>query len=1257
VKLKPQDVLVAVKLALAQRQTYQQLAGTLGMSLSEVHAAVKRASEAGLVGPDRTANRTAVLDFILMGLRQAFPPKRGALTRGMPTAHGGPPLKDLLSEDLGPPPVWPDPEGTVRGESFSPLYRSAPRAARKDPRLYETLCLIDAVRGGRTRDRELAEQKLRALLLGDAAQPSESRRVRLMIDTERRQGIKRGLEKIGPGPASFYRTALQILTMDPPLEAASHLVGHLAREIESAISDVLDEVKPVGDDQAKVASEADESHREVVLSILKAFAVPMDGSSARAWLGTIGKLHKHAHRDSLNLPRTPGPEFIRFWEGFEEFLAGALDVLDKTYVHVLDRIDRLLQKAAPTKDDAKILRGLIPQGGPALEYFFGKLNDPRWLPLLEAKGFFSTAPAPIENAEGASHPDWPALHYLARMAAIEPRAVSRIALAVPVTDNRVARRTLVKVALALPPDLAAAFVDTADAWLDEASGNADDLLVDRLTAMAENLVAGGETAAALKLIRSLLRPATRHVGEPPHGSKAVSRLNSWGLERALEALKPTIITLGLSAIRILGDLLEEVAVHERPYSRDRWDDGSWIWRREIDERNLHGQDLQNHLVSVLRDAAIGLAGAQPVLLADILACLEQRKWTIFRRLALYVAAHLHAHAPDLAAARLLDRATFAAHQFEREYCDLARVAYSRLSPAEQATILEWIEAGPEIPKGDAGHRQQLVDGWTHRRLAAISDALPAPWQARLTALTAAYGDPTSEDDFPVRIVGGPHSPFQVEDLLPLTPAALVDAAMAWSPPAEWGSPDPSGLARTIATVVEKRAADYAAEAGLLRKLNSTYLWGALRGFTAAARHAAGFAWAPVVDLCAWASVEPPRAAAGSRFEAPAEADASETRKAVLELLSVGMAGKEGRIPLELQRTVWQAIAPALDDQQGATTDPEDDPVSAAINRARSIGVQTAIAYAVWICGPEGTPPTFPEEVRTALDAKAAEPFDAVQAVLGMQVSVLAYLDESWLQTNVRRLFASGRSVAWDSYLDHGRLTLEVFHALRWRYREAVDELRPDITTTRRQQELIESLGDHLMRLYWHGHLQLRERDDLLGVFIANAPEAALANFVQRVGNGLREEPPPTENVLARLKTLWSRCAERDSDLVQSAFGPWFAAGRFDEDWALASLEKALARHIVPRDVQGVVGRLATVSPRRTIRVLSCLELLVQADNLGWGIFLWRAPARTIIANALRSTETELVESARRVVSRLASAGYIEFRDLLPEAGDTETLAI
>ncbi len=164
--LKPQDVLVVLKLAVAREGTsYPGMALALGMSPSEVHAAVKRASGCGLLNTStRRPNRSALLEFLIHGVRYVFPAEHGGITRGVATSYAAPPLKDKVVGGEEMPPVWPDPQGEVRGEELRPLYRSVPVAARNDPELYELLALVDAVRSGRARERGLAVKELQSRL-------------------------------------------------------------------------------------------------------------------------------------------------------------------------------------------------------------------------------------------------------------------------------------------------------------------------------------------------------------------------------------------------------------------------------------------------------------------------------------------------------------------------------------------------------------------------------------------------------------------------------------------------------------------------------------------------------------------------------------------------------------------------------------------------------------------------------------------------------------------------------------------------------------------------------------------------------------------------------------------------------------------------------------------------------------------------------------------------------------------------------------
>lgn len=171
--LKPQDVMVALKTALrpGERWTFVEMATSLGMSSSEVHAAVGRLVDAKLLVEQPrgdtsrfSVNRAGLLEFLRHGVKYAFAPRRGAVTRGVPTAHAAPPLVTKLAPSDELPPVWPSVDGTVRGEAFEPLYPSAVVAARNDERLYAGLALIDAIRGGRARERKLAEDLLEKVL-------------------------------------------------------------------------------------------------------------------------------------------------------------------------------------------------------------------------------------------------------------------------------------------------------------------------------------------------------------------------------------------------------------------------------------------------------------------------------------------------------------------------------------------------------------------------------------------------------------------------------------------------------------------------------------------------------------------------------------------------------------------------------------------------------------------------------------------------------------------------------------------------------------------------------------------------------------------------------------------------------------------------------------------------------------------------------------------------------------------------------------
>jgi hypothetical protein len=158
-----------VSVTFSEKYTSRGLSRLLGISKTEVNASIKRSILTGLAKLDREtarpkANITAIKKFIINGLKYVFPAKTGGITRGIPTSFAAPVLKGKLMTAGETIYVWPDPYGKSKGETVFPLHKGVPQAVRWDPKLYEFLALIDAVRLGLPREVKLAESILEEVL-------------------------------------------------------------------------------------------------------------------------------------------------------------------------------------------------------------------------------------------------------------------------------------------------------------------------------------------------------------------------------------------------------------------------------------------------------------------------------------------------------------------------------------------------------------------------------------------------------------------------------------------------------------------------------------------------------------------------------------------------------------------------------------------------------------------------------------------------------------------------------------------------------------------------------------------------------------------------------------------------------------------------------------------------------------------------------------------------------------------------------------
>ncbi|MEX8547511.1 MAG: hypothetical protein V5804_07910 [Mucilaginibacter sp.] len=158
--MRPHDIAVLLKILVTKDNWLNKdLANSLYISTSEISESLNRSKIAGLIDAEkRTVFKNNLLDFLTQGLAYVFPVQAGAMARGIPTAHSAPVFKnELIAEEVF---VWPCANGPKKGQAVQPLYPNAVLAVQKDEKLYDVLALVDALRLGKVREREIAIDKL-----------------------------------------------------------------------------------------------------------------------------------------------------------------------------------------------------------------------------------------------------------------------------------------------------------------------------------------------------------------------------------------------------------------------------------------------------------------------------------------------------------------------------------------------------------------------------------------------------------------------------------------------------------------------------------------------------------------------------------------------------------------------------------------------------------------------------------------------------------------------------------------------------------------------------------------------------------------------------------------------------------------------------------------------------------------------------------------------------------------------------------------
>jgi hypothetical protein len=448
------------------------------------------------------------------------------------------------------------------------------------------------------------------------------------------------------------------------------------------------------------------------------------------------------------------------------------------------------------------------------QYFFDRLESADWIKPFHERGFFRHPPAPLREGHYVRFPMWVESRFLARVAHEAPELIVRILRDLPTTDNTRVHEDIVEVACRVPARLAMSVAPQVVSFLDVPYQL---LLPEKVKQLITHLARAGELAAAVDLARALLWPSWpegQKFGDivlPPDPNPRFSHPEYEELlAEILSAIREVDV---LVAYRLATELLDAALSGNDP-DGDRSADFSYIWRASIEDgpRNSRYPDLRDDLVQAVRDLS---EEAGPT--SEVIEDLEQRRWPVFRRIALHVLRLRADEEPALLRSRAFDASRLGDPDEYHEFILLLRAALVRLGDEDREALLDAIVSVNQPGADAASEDRRRREYWLARRLAALELALPPRGRRLLTELVdrlelsdEALKSPdylTSENG---GVWVGPTSPLSVEEILGTPDLELVRYLSTWSPREDWSAPSPEGLGRSLQEAVKQAPARFSA---------------------------------------------------------------------------------------------------------------------------------------------------------------------------------------------------------------------------------------------------------------------------------------------------------------------------------------------------------------------------------------------------------------------------------------------------------------
>ena len=409
------------------------------------------------------------------------------------------------------------------------------------------------------------------------------------------------------------------------------------------------------------------------------------------------------------------PDVEKFRECLETLEITVFNLLAPITAQDQREIQSILALSDRSERDTERMLSLIERRGANFAFFFQRVNDASWIPILRDRGYFDHPPKaePI-GAGRVNFPFWGPIHYLAKMSDHVPDAVIELVLQLPEVDNPRVYDNILDIALRLPGEQSARLKPKVL----EYAGMDYQFLTYRYAELLAHWTAEQQITAALDLAKALVQ----FVPDPDSESKQERRKeNPGGLATLLEP-RPRVDQLDYQEILEKGvrPLAERepyraarlligatahmirLGMHPEDLDKGKGEDVSEIWCRRLDEQESEYHDVRGTLVHTLTFACeqVFEKSPEPESIASLDSALRKQRWKIFTRLRHHLyALHPNEQTQPWIREAILAHKDYARWEHSYEFSRMIRRACEHfcaalLTEEERTQIFNTIRSGP-----------------------------------------------------------------------------------------------------------------------------------------------------------------------------------------------------------------------------------------------------------------------------------------------------------------------------------------------------------------------------------------------------------------------------------------------------------------------------------------------------------------------------------------------------------------------------------